>query len=295
MSLPLVIELQRMAVDQSASVVQLVRTAKLVATKLAVADAVDWIDCELNGYRDLSYLPKYRIFTGECQAFNPIRGWIPVQFPDSELHDLCSEARVGQSLGSMEPLLADDSDHAMLPFPFEQQRGLQQLFREDMKFSLRLSKGHLTGIFDSVRNLTLDWSLKLEQAGVLGENMSFTLTEKQEAKPVTQQFFIQNAGVVGNVSDNATVTNNQQVTGSLSVDSVRDLVQQTRASINALPANTANQVSQLLDDLDRETCKSEPDEGRLRTALNSIRQVCEGAAGNLIASGLTAAITTLLS
>ncbi|MGE6497361.1 MULTISPECIES: hypothetical protein [Cupriavidus] len=295
MSLPLVIELQRLAVDQGTSVVQLVRTAKLVATKLALTEALDWIDSELNGYRDLSTLPTYRKLTGECKAFNPYRGWISVQFPNVELHTLCSEARVGQSLGSMEPLLADESDHAFLQYSFEQQHVLQTLFREDMKFGIRLSKGHLTGIFDAVRNLTLDWSLQLEQAGVLGENMSFTLTEKVEAKPVTQQFFIQNAGVVGNVSDNATVTNNQQVTGSLSVESVRDLVKQAHASIKSLPADTASQVSPLLDDLDRESSKSAPDEGRLRTTLTSIRQICEGAAGNLIATGLTAAVTTLLS
>ncbi len=49
MGLPLVIELQRMAVDSGTSVVQLVRTAKLIATKLALAEATDWIDCELNG------------------------------------------------------------------------------------------------------------------------------------------------------------------------------------------------------------------------------------------------------
>lgn len=295
MGLPLVIELQRIAVDPGTSVVQLVRTAKLVATKLALAEATDWIDCELNGYRDLSSLPHYRILTGECRAFNPFRGWIPVQFPNAKFHEMCSEARVGQSLGSMEPLLTDGSDHATLPFQFEQQQILQQMFQEDMTFAIRLSKGHIAGIFDAVRNLTLDWSLKLEQAGVLGENMSFTLTEKQEAKPVSQQFFIQNAGVIGNVSDNATVTNNQHATGSLSINSVRELVEQTKASLAALPPDTGSRVAPLLEEIERETQLSNPNQGKLRTALTSLKTICEGAGGNLLATGITHAIASLLS
>jgi hypothetical protein len=50
MSLPLVVELQRMAVSRDSSVIQLVRTAKLVTVKLGLTDAAGWIDRELNGY-----------------------------------------------------------------------------------------------------------------------------------------------------------------------------------------------------------------------------------------------------
>ncbi|WP_316153074.1 hypothetical protein [Cupriavidus sp. BIC8F] len=294
MSLPLVIELQRMAVDERTSVVQLVRTAKLIAGKLALADVADWIDAELNGYRNQP-LPKYRVLFGECRAFNPYRGWIPAQFPNSELHDLCSEANVAQSLGSMEPLVFGDSDHAIFPFTFEQEKILQTLFREDMKFGIYLTKGHLAGIFDAVRNLTLDWCLKLEQAGVLGANMSFSVSEKKEAAPVTQQFFIQNAGVVGSVSDNAAVTNNQQITGSLSIGNVRDLVHQANSLVSQLPKNMADQVSSILAELDGESRKARPNESKLRATLASLRQVCEGAAGNLVASGLTSAVSSLLA
>jgi hypothetical protein len=66
-----------------------------------------------------------------------------------------------------------------------------------MQFSIRLSEGNVVGIFDAVGNLTLDWSLQLEQARVPGENTSFKITEKMEAKPVSQQSFIQYTGVVG--------------------------------------------------------------------------------------------------
>lgn len=295
MALPLVIELQKLAISPDTSVIQLVRTAKLVAAKLGLREATDWIDKELNGYGNLSELPGYRILHGECRAFNPYNGiWMHVQFPNADFQRLCSEGRVGQSLGSMESLVSGDSDYAFLNFLHEQQQVLQQMFQEQTKFAIRVTKGQLEGIFDSVRNLTLDWSLRLEQAGVLGENMTFTVTEKQEAKSVSQQFFIQNAGVVGNVTDNATVTNNQTAHSSLSVDRVRDLVQQAQSALPALPGDTAAQARTLLDDLDAESRKPSPNESRLRTVLASPRTVCEGAMGNLVASGITTAITALL-
>lgn len=295
MSLPLVLELQRLALNEDTSVVQLVRTAKLVAVKLKLPDAIDWIDRELNGYSDLNALPTYRVLRGECRAVHPYRGWIPVQFPRVELDEMCTEARIGQSLGSIEPLLNDESDHALLHYPFEIERILQGMFQERTRFAIRLSKGHLTGIFDAVRNLTLNWSLELEQAGVRGENMAFTLSEQKEAQPVTQQFFIQNAGVVGNVSDHANVTNNQVVHGSLSVERVRDLVEQAKASLPALPSALAAEAGGVLDELTTESRKASPDVGKLRGALSSLKTICEGAAGNIVASGITAAVTALLT
>jgi hypothetical protein len=295
MSLPLVLEVQRMAVDQSSSVVQLVRTAKLVATKLSLTDATGWIDRELNGYPNLGSLPKYRVFAGQCRARNPFRGWIPAQFPNAELHDLFSEARVGQSLGSMELLLADDSGYLTMQYPFELEKCLRELFATDMQFSIRLSKGNVSGIFDSVRNLTLDWSLQLEQAGVLGENMSFTISERLEAKPVSQQFFIQNVGVIGNLSDNATVTNNQTVNGPLSIPGVLDLISQAKSSIAALPPQTQADVAPVLDELEGEARQSVPDQSKIRSLLAAAKTICEGAMGNLVAIAITVGITALLA
>ncbi|MCG5262436.1 hypothetical protein O4A46_20660 [Cupriavidus gilardii] len=295
MSLPLVLELQRLALNEHTSVVQLVRTAKLVASKLKLPDAIDWIEHELNGYSDLGALPSYRVLRGECRALNPFRGWIPVQFPDARLDEMCSEARIGQSLASIEPLLGDGSDHALLSYPFEAERILQGMFQEQTRFAIRLPKGLLTGIFNAVRNLTLNWSLELEQVGVRGENMSFTLSEQMEARPVTQQFFIQNAGVVGNVSDGAHVTNNQAVHGSLAIERVHDLVGQARAALPALPPSVAAQAGSVLDELSAESRKASPDVGRLRGALSCLKTICEGAAGNIVASGITAAATALLT
>ncbi|RDU95260.1 hypothetical protein DWV00_30210 [Trinickia dinghuensis] len=195
----------------------------------------------------------------------------------------------------MEPLLADDSNRLTLPYPFELEKGLRELFDTDFQFSMKLSRGNVVGIFDAVRNLTLEWSLELEKAGVLGENMAFTITEKMEAKPVGQQFFIQNAGVVGNVSDNATVENNQTVSGPVSVSGVLDLVSQAKTSMAALPSQTQGEVAPILDELEVEARKSTPDQSKMRKLLASAKTICEGAVGSLVATAITAGITALLA
>jgi hypothetical protein len=296
MPLPLVIELQTLAVARDTSVIQLVRTAKLVAVKLGLREASAWIDKELNGYHNLSNLPDYRILGGECRAFNPVNNfWMHVQFPDAELQHICSEARVGQSLGTMESIVNGDSDNAFLNSHYEQQDTLQRLFQEQTKFAIRVTRGQLEGIFDAVRNVVLNWSLELEQAGVLGENMFFTTTEKHEAKPVSQQFFIQNAGVVGNVSHNATVTNHQTVDSVLPIDRVRDLINQANSAVYGLPASAAATASDILKELERETKSPRPNESKIRLGLTSLKTVCEGAMGNIVATGITAAISSILS
>lgn len=48
-----------------------------------------------------------------------------------------------------------------------------------------LGKQQLHGIVDSVRTKVLDWSLILEQKGILGEDMTFNEIERTNAQSIT--------------------------------------------------------------------------------------------------------------
>ena len=52
-------------------------------------------------------------------------------------------------------------------------------------YVIRLNSTTIKTIVDKVRNLILDWSLELEKAGILGDQIIFTPHEKEEAKKVT--------------------------------------------------------------------------------------------------------------
>lgn len=61
-----------------------------------------------------------------------------------------------------------------------------------------VGRAQIRGIVDSVRTIVLEWSLKLEKDGILGDRLSFSREEKEKASAFT--FNIQNfTGVAGSV------------------------------------------------------------------------------------------------
>ena len=65
-----------------------------------------------------------------------------------------------------------------------------------------MQKTCFIGVLDAVRNAILDWTLKLEQDGILGEGMTFSTEEKQTAMNNGPTYNIAGNfhGVIGNVS-----------------------------------------------------------------------------------------------
>lgn len=96
-SLPIVRKLQADCLDPNVPVVSLLRTAKIVAMKLNLSDALAWIDGELEGYmnRGVEDLPPYRRLTGLSQAFDSYNGWRPIHFESPEHAHIFSQAPIG--------------------------------------------------------------------------------------------------------------------------------------------------------------------------------------------------------
>jgi hypothetical protein len=68
----IVLELQQQAIDSNSDILSLLRKALLVARKLGLKDLQEWIDNELNGYKEISKIPAYRQIHGELKAWTPI-------------------------------------------------------------------------------------------------------------------------------------------------------------------------------------------------------------------------------
>jgi len=98
----LVEQLQRDALDRNVSVATLLRKAKVVAVKLSLSDAIEWIDLELSGYPDLDKVPGYRKVEGQPKGQNPIRGWIPIMVEDdAELLAIISSQEFQNSVSEL--------------------------------------------------------------------------------------------------------------------------------------------------------------------------------------------------
>jgi AbiTii len=297
--IPMVRQLQAEAIDADIPVAKLLRLPKVIATKLEQKDALLWIDRELNGYMDLKssdQLPAYRMLQGQPKAYNPYHGWQTIHFPSDEHARVFTKAPMGESIGSLEQSLQSRpvGKRGQIMFPYSQERKevLRKAIRATTDTGIFLTEGQVWGIVEAVRNLVLNWSLELEKAGVLGEEMLFTEQEKEDAGTVTQQFIIQNVGVLGNVSGSATVSN-QQSTG-LDATAMQDFVTQALAVTSQLPTGMQQEFRQLISQLQSELRKEKPDPIHLREYLSSARTVVEGALGNIAASGVVTMIGRLL-
>ena len=207
----LVLELQKDALNSSNNLTDLLRKALVVAKKLGIKDFQDWINYELNGYDSDDKIPQYRVVSGQIKALNPYHGWIPCSIPDNNLACQLKERAIIQSIGALVSLLKNnESGFLQAPFPPEDEHVLRSLFQVRFQIALHIDPSVLYGILDTVRNTVLEWSLKLEQEGILGKGMSFSEDEKEKALK-NQNVRIENfQGIFGNVSD-SNVTQNLEM------------------------------------------------------------------------------------
>ena len=295
-SIPLVLKLQADAMNESVPVASLLRTAKAIAIKLDLEDALVWIDRELSGYEELTIedLPTFRCLRGIPQGWNPYQGWESIQFSDAEHLKQFSTAPIGLAIGAIEDSLSNRSDSTQYEFPYPPKAKTVLLRSLEIPTDVRLmlNPGSIFNIVESVRNLVLSWSLDLEKAGILGEGMSFSVGEKTDAIPVSQRIFANNIGVVGNVGDNAHVAS-LQIAG-IDIDGTRDLLVQVQSAMPMLPDTVRNNLEPIVAEVAQVVESDAPDEGKLRGLLMTVRNVCEGATGNVVAQGIIGLILKLL-
>ena len=110
----LVLELQKDALNPSISILNLLRKALVVATKLKLQDFKDWIESEINGYKDGQRIPEYRKVRGETKYWNQFRGWQPIVFDTS--YDYLSNRNLHQSVSELSQLISNPNDKLILKY-----------------------------------------------------------------------------------------------------------------------------------------------------------------------------------
>ncbi|BDS06815.1 hypothetical protein NT6N_18550 [Oceaniferula spumae] len=196
----IVLELQHAAMERSSAVDDLLRKCVVIATKLGLGDSVAWARAELNGYTAAENIPDYRIVPGEVKSFNPYNGvWLPFIWTDGPPEGL-RERDVRQSVAEIQDLLDEESDGTLIMnLPEKMAYHLMTSSNSPRLPVFIIGRSSFVKILDAVRNSILDWSLKLENDGILGEGMSFSQEEKQIAMGHT--YNIENfSGVLGDVT-----------------------------------------------------------------------------------------------
>jgi hypothetical protein len=285
----LVLELQRDALDASVTVLALLRKALVVARKLNIQEFQHWIQSELDGYSGGSELPQYRFMYGELKAHNPYHGWIPIIIPP-EIHEFISKRPVHQPISQIESLIENtkNANSSLVTMP----PGLDNLLRSydyipyEMAIHIDPSQAH--GVLEAVRNVVLNWSLKLEEDGILGEGVTFSQEEKQIAAQHDYSGFTQiinigqsqmqnsssesqsNLEAFNNDLRNANVANfANQVT-----DNARQQANQYNYSLEQRQtlAEAATEIQELLEQLSK-TYSTETVSGRMQLATEAVTRI----------------------
>ena len=175
----IVLDLQREALTQSGDVLSLLRKAYLIARKLHLKDFGEWLNKELNGYGTKDKVPNYRILRGEVKAWNPMRGWIPVLF-DREYGFNIHQSR--DSIANLINIYSTSKGQpAIVNFPAEINSFLGKNAPIQTKYALHISTNQIYTIVESVRTAVLEWSIVLEENGIIGEEMQFSKEEQEIA------------------------------------------------------------------------------------------------------------------
>jgi hypothetical protein len=289
-------QLQAEALDPKTSVSDLLRKAKVVATKLELKDFLAWIEKELNGYNAMGKedLPSYRIIQGETKAWNPYRGWIPIVASTPQWGDALSDRGVNQPVGELDDILKSDSNTLEMSYSSEGKMAIAKSIGMQTDIKFFMGRSSVAGILEGVRNTILDWSLKLEKEGILGEGLSFSQKEQEKALDPNVTYKIDHidnfAGNIGNVSGSAKINVHQIHDGSKA--EIQELIKQIRQyapQIN-LDKSAKGELETEVALLEDEIKLPVPLPATVNGLLSSIKNIFEGVAGNVIAQGIVIAI-----
>lgn len=290
-------ELQSEAYDPKISTSNLLRKAYIVAKKLKITEFAEWLHEELNGYESYNTTPNYRDIKGDLRAWNPYQGWVPAIINDTELSSLASSSKVMQSIPELERLAQADSNGMVMQFADGLRNQLSEMFGVETNFQLHFGKSQIEKIIESVRNIVLDWALKLEEDGILGEGLSFTKEEKEKAKK--NEYNVNNYyGDIQNsqIQQNTTNSNQYMNFENIKESEVLRVLKLIKENLDSIEFNETDGavVGSEIQTIDAQLKSPKPNKNIIGQSLKTIRNLMEGMSGSLIASGVLYQIDQLI-
>ena len=198
----MVFELQRAASETSTKVSDLLLKAWVIAEKLQIIDQQSWIQSELNGYpneeKDYSSFPPYRFIKSRIESEkcspsgtvfeDPLSSGKPAFHP----HENSAEYPCHVSIAEIERTLNKTKDNyvhiSCMPY-------IEKVFVETLDIPpsavLTVQASRLHGILNTVRNIILDWTLKLEENRIIAEDPPAQTGEREPQKPTKKRAYTQ--------------------------------------------------------------------------------------------------------
>ena len=268
----IVLDLQKHIIRNEKTPTELLREALLISSKLKLNDFKSWIDTELKGYSSNTDIPNYRILAGTLKFWNPYQGWIKARYTNEILESFFNNLSIYQPISELENLIETSSDGTLTyPLSGTQSKEFMRIFTTDLEPAIFLNTTLIVGIIDKVKTTLLEWTIKLEENQILGdENMSFSDEEKDKAqKNIHIEKFYGVMGDVDNLGNLSTGDYNQNTINN-SIDSkVNELIEK----IDTLDISNKSQIIQEIEENKDDKGKLTQILGRLMTRGSEIATV----------------------
>jgi|SRR5476651_113015 len=295
----LVWELQALAQKEEA-VSGLLRHAYTIARKLKIKDA-EWIWEELSGFEENNewhLIPKYRHQEPTLKTLIG-RQWIELvaEDGDSELQAVFDEwtmAPIRQSMPEIEEFLETKNEtfRSMLIPSLEKQ--LSDLATSMIgPVSFEYNRIHFIRIREQARIRILKWALDIEEAGVLGEGMSFSKQEidKMDVTKSRDTYHIGNQTIVSGGMNHSqiqqgTIDSNQSNNEVGEAEEIRNFVLKTKKEMMDWPLvdDDRDSLSTEIGIIEAAATAQKPKLGVAKECLKSAKTILEGAAGGYLAT-----------
>ncbi|MBD2072675.1 hypothetical protein H6F86_01980 [Phormidium sp. FACHB-592] len=285
----LVLELQEDALDTSVTVLSLLRKALVVARKLKIQEFQHWIQNELDGYPEGLELPQYRFMYGELKAYNPVHGWVPVIIAP-EIQKFISKRPAHQPISQIESLFENtkNANSSLVTMPAGLDDLLRSYDRIDYEMAIHIDPSQARGVLEAVRDIVLNWSLKLDEDGILSEGMTFSQEEKQIAAQYDYSSFQQIINIRLSQMQNSSSESqsnlegfNNDLRGANVANFANQVIGNARQQANQYNspaeqllnfADTATQIQKLLEQLSK-TYSTETVSGRMQLATEAVTRI----------------------
>lgn len=256
----IVLKLQKKCLNKNEDLQSLLREALLISVKLKLNDFKEWINCELKGYKESIDVPEYREVKQTLKFLNPYQGWITAQV-SADLEETIGFIKIQQPIGEIEHLIQKNDDNLSIHPPAEIANMLKKLFNTDFQVGFSVNKTQIFGITEQVRNLLLEWTLKLEDDGILGnDDLIFTEKEKEAAQSIHVQNF---HGVLGNIHKLGIMSTGENSTNIYNENNINNEIDKLITEIKKLNLKDEEQIISNLE-------ASREDTEKTKTILGSL-------------------------
>lgn len=292
MSNSIVLELQEEIISKDCDVVSALRKAHIIAKKLNLDELGSWVINELNGYKNKELVPDYRNVKGLLKGFNPYNGWIPIMIPDGKLDDMINNKILNNSISELVDLYNNSNSELYMTFSGEILQSLNNMLDipYEIQIALFINKTQVKKIIEQVKDNLLQWTLKLEEKGILGESMRFSKEEKNNAKAfgeTVNNFNGQVTYIAGNVNDSL-VVNGSENNIEIDYPNMIEMVKEAISFVNKqnIEKEQHDSIIEMLSEIS-EKLEKRKSKNVIKAALVGLKDLVVGFGLNVLATYFT--------